>query len=205
MPPSQQTGDRSNSPAGTAGGPAGVTQAPSGAGPSRTSSAGAAAAKPVAARKPKVPRASLTGRAIALAVVILILVISYASSLRVYFAQAHEIAETKAEIAQRTQVIEELQAERTRWDDPDYVKAQARERLGWVVPGEIGYRVVDAKGNPVGGGEQIEGGTTGTAGPDKSAWWTKLRDSVAAADDPTPPAAKKSAPPMVTVKTKPGG
>jgi cell division protein FtsB len=199
------TGDRSNAPAGTSAAPASATQAPAGPGPSRTSSAGAVAAKPTAVRKPKVPRASLTGRAIALAVVILILVISYASSLRVYFAQAHEIAETKAEIAQRTQAIEELQAERTRWDDPDYVKAQARERLGWVVPGEIGYRVVDAKGNPVGGGEQIEGGTTGTTGPDKSAWWTKLRDSVAAADDPTPPTAKKSAPPMVTVKTKPGG
>jgi len=184
-----------------------VTQASlrAGAGPAGTPPAKAAAAESAAAKKPKVPRASLTGRAIALAVVILILVISYASSLRVYFAQAHEIAATRAEITQRTQAIEQLQAERTRWNDPDYVKAQARERLGWVVPGEIGYRVVDANGNPVGGGEQIEGGTTGTAGPDKSAWWTKLRNSVAAADDPTPPSAKKTQPPTVTVKTKPGG
>ncbi len=172
--------------------------------PGSPSAAGSAATSPTP-KKPKVARASLTGRAIALAVVILILVISYASSLRVYFAQAHEIAATKVEIAQRTQAIEELQTERTRWDDPDYVKAQARERLGWVVPGEIGYRVVDARGNPVGGGEQIEGGTTGTAGPDKAAWWTKLRESVAAADDPRPPSAKKTEPPMVTVTTKPGG
>lgn len=161
--------------------------------------------KESAKRKPRVPRASLTGRAIALTVVILILVISYASSLRVYFAQAHEIAQTRVEIAQRTQTIEDLQAERTRWNNPDYVKAQARERLGWVVPGEIGYRVVDAAGNPVGGGEQIDSGTTGALGPDKAAWWTKLRNSVTAADDPRPASAKKSAPPTVTVETKPGG
>ena len=151
----------------------------------------------MAARKPKVPRASLTGRAIALAVVILILVISYASSLRVYFAQAHEIAETKVEIAQRQQAIEELQSERSRWDNPDYVRAQARERLGWVVPGEIGYRVVDANGKPLGGGEEIDPGSSGVAPPSKSAWWTKLQESVKAADQPAPatkeqPAADRS-------------
>lgn len=154
--------------------------------------------------KPKVPRASLTGRAIALAVVILILVISYASSLRVYFAQAHEIAETKVEIAQRQQAIEELQSERSRWENPDYVRAQARERLGWVVPGEIGYRVVDANGKPLGGGEEIDPGSSGVAPPSKSAWWTKLQESVKAADQPAP-ASKDSQPPTVTVETKPGG
>ena len=51
---------------------------------------------------PRRPR-SLTARAIALAVVLLILTISYASSLRIYFSQAHDIAATKAEIAERQQ------------------------------------------------------------------------------------------------------
>ena len=135
--------------------------------------------------------------------VILILVISYASSLRVYFAQAHEIADTKVEIAQRQQAIEQLQAETARWDNPDYVRTQARERLGWVVPGEIGYRVVDAGGNPLGGGEEIQPGSTGVAPPSKSAWWTKLDQSVKAADHPAPKA--PSQPPTVTVQTKNGG
>jgi hypothetical protein len=39
---------------------------------------------------------SVTARAIALAVVVVILTISYATSLRIYFAQAHEIAATKS-------------------------------------------------------------------------------------------------------------
>jgi cell division protein FtsB len=153
----------------------------------------------------RLPGASITGRAIALAVVILVLVISYASSLRVYFAQAHEIAETKAEIAKRSQAIERLQVERVRWNDPDFVRAQARERLGWVVPGEIGYRVVDGNGNPLGGGDRIDDGSPDATVPDKAAWWTKLRDSVAAADRPAPAGATKDKPPTITVETKPGG
>ena len=47
----------------------------------------------------------MTARAIALAVVLVILTISYATSLRIYFAQAHEIAATKAEITERQQRI----------------------------------------------------------------------------------------------------
>ena len=98
---------------------------------------------------------SLTARAIALAVVLLILTISYATSLRIYFAQAHEIASTNAEIAERQQRIRELQGELARWGDETYVRTQARERLGWVVPGETGYTVVGADGKPLGGGAKI--------------------------------------------------
>jgi len=114
-------------------------------------------------------RSNLTGRAISLAVVLLVLVISYASSLRIYVAQSQEIAATKAEIAQRSQRIAELQAEQARWDDPAYVKIQARDRLGWVVPGEVGYVVVDQAGKPVGGGAAIEGNGAPSPAP-TTAW-----------------------------------
>ena len=100
----------------------------------------------------------MTARAIALAVVLLILTISYATSLRIYFAQAHEIASTNAEIAERQQRIRELQGELARWGDEAYVRTQARERLGWVVPGETGYTVVGADGKPLGGGAKITRG-----------------------------------------------
>ncbi len=72
-----------------------------------------------------------------------------------------------------------------RWDRPDYVRTQARERLGWVVPGETGYKVVDANGKPLGGGAEI---TADTPEPQKpqDAWWAKLWGSVEAADQPAP-------------------
>ena len=128
---------------------------------------------------------SLTARAIALTVVLLILTISYASSLRIYYAQAQDIAATKAEIAERQQRIVELEGELARWQDDEYVRTQARQRLGWVVPGETGYKVVDAQGKPLGGGAEI----TSEVAPVKEpgdAWWAKLWGSVAAADQPAP-------------------
>lgn len=133
---------------------------------------------------PRRPR-NLTARAIALTVVLLILTISYASSLRIYFAQSHDIAATQAQIAEREQRIVELQGELSRWQDPDYVRTQARQRLGWVVPGETGYKVVDADGKPLGGGAEIVAETERVSEP-RDAWWAKLWGSFAAADQPAP-------------------
>ena len=134
--------------------------------------------------------------------VLLILTISYASSLRIYFAQAHEIAATKAQIADRQQRIAELESDVARWERPDYVRTQARERLGWVVPGETGYKVVDANGKPLGGGAEI---TADTPEPQKpqDAWWDKLWGSVEAADQPAPVKPKPKPAKPITEETKP--
>jgi hypothetical protein len=135
-------------------------------------------------------------------VVLLVLVISYASSLRIFFAQTEEIADTRAELAQRQDRIEVLEAELARWNDSSYVRTQARERLGWVVPGEIGYRVVGADGKPLGGGAEITPEKR-PAGPE-SAWWAKLWGSVEAADRPAPAPRPKPPPePTITEETQP--
>lgn len=147
-------------------------------------------------------RPSLTARAIALTVVLLILTISYASSLRIYFAQAHEISATKTEIAQRQQAITTLQGDLARWDDSAYVQTQARERLGWVVPGETGFKVVGADGKPLGGGSEIEAETTMPDQP-QEAWWAKMWGSVQTADAPAPVKTAPKADKPITVDTKP--
>ncbi|SEQ94278.1 FtsB family cell division protein [Microlunatus flavus] len=136
-------------------------------------------------------RANLTARALALVVVVLVLVISYATSLRIYFAQAHEIATTKAEIAQSQASIADLQSQITRWNDPAYVSAQARERLGWLVPGETGYTVVGADGKPLGGGLTLDSTPTDDPGQPQAMWWDRMWGSVKAADKP---AVKKADP-----------
>jgi hypothetical protein len=137
-----------------------------------------------------------------LTVVLLILTISYASSLRIYFAQAHEISAIKADIASRQQRIDALSGELARWDDAAYVSAQARERLGWVVPGETGFTVVGADGEPLGGGAQIEAEAASPA-PPQDAWWDKMWGSVEAADKPAPPKPKPKKPKPITEDTKP--
>jgi cell division protein FtsB len=148
-------------------------------------------------------RANLTARALALVVVVLVLTISYATSLRIYFSQAHEIASTKAEIAESQASITDLQGQIARWNDPAYVAAQARERLGWLVPGETGYTVVGADGKPLGGGLTLDSSTT--AGPEQQQpmWWDRMWGSVKAADKPAPVKANPGNRAPVTPETKP--
>ncbi|GAA3576711.1 septum formation initiator family protein [Microlunatus spumicola] len=148
-------------------------------------------------------RANLTARALALVVVVLVLTISYATSLRIYFSQAHEIASTKAEIAESQASITDLQGQIARWNDPAYVAAQARERLGWLVPGETGYTVVGADGKPLGGGLTLDSSTT--VGPEQpqSMWWDRMWGSVKAADKPAPVKANPANRAPVTPETKP--
>ena len=133
-----------------------------GAKPGRTGSTvlPASARRGSAALLHRAVRANLTARALALVVVVLVLTISYATSLRIYFSQAHEIASTKAQIAESQAAITDLQGQIARWDDPAYVTAQARERLGWLVPGETGYTVVGADGKPLGGGLTLDSSAT---------------------------------------------
>ncbi len=147
-------------------------------------------------------RSSLTTRAIALAVVFLILTISYASSLRIYFAQSAEIASTRVEITQRQARIADLQTDLGRWNDPDYVRTQARARLGWVLPGETGFKVVGENGQPLGGGEVS---SAKEATPPADAWWDTLWGSVEAADKPAPApvSVKPTKEPTITENTKP--
>jgi cell division protein FtsB len=144
----------------------------------------------------------VTTRAIALAVVFLILTISYASSLRIYFAQSSQIAATKQQITESQNRISDLQTDLSRWNDPEYVKTQARVRLGWVLPGETGFTVVGEDGQPLGGGAEITSAEPPPAPQD--AWWDKLWGSVEAADRPAPVTPQPTKEPTITTETKPG-
>lgn len=122
---------------------------------------------------------SVTWRLLVVAVVAAAIAVSLAQSLRVYFAQAEEIAELRAEIQARHDEIADLEDQISRWQDPDYVRAMARERLGWVMPGETGYRVIGVDG-------EILGGEHDVLGPDElpGTWWEQMWGTVALADRP---------------------
>ena len=71
------------------------------------------------------------------------LVISYASSLRAWIDQRAEIASVEADIAATQERVDQLEQTKQRWHDEAYIRRMARERFGWVLPGEVGYRVID--------------------------------------------------------------
>lgn len=135
-------------------------------------------------RKPEPqPRANramtATWRLTVFLVVIAGICLVLATSLRVYFAQAQEIAAVRSEIAAERERIADMEDQLERWQDPEYVRSIARVRLGWVMPGEVGYRVIDADGNP------LEGATMEDPEPEmKGEWYEKMWTSVRLADSP---------------------
>ena len=84
------------------------------------------------------------------------------------------------QIAQRQQEISTLEDQLARWKDPAFVKAEARSRLGWVMPGETGYRVIGADGKPIGG----DSTALAPNKPSSGLWWQQMWGSVAVADAP---------------------
>lgn len=137
-------------------------------------------------RKKGFARIHLTRRAIILLAIVAGLALTYANSLQIYFDQQMQIAQARQEIATHQERIGKLQDEIARWQDPEFVKAQARSRFGWVVPGETGYRVIGPDGKLIGGGVELNNGQDAVQPEQK--WWQRLWGSVETADDP---AAKK--------------
>ena len=149
---------------------------------------------------------NLTGRAAVVLLVLGALIVSYAQSLRVWFDQHQQITALQQEIRDREKRVGELNDEITRWDDDAYVKAQARQRLGWVMPGEVGYRVIGADGKPVGAPPEPSTTPGADAAAQKPTWYTKLWGSVEGAGQPavatTPTPAKPTPKPILTPSPK---
>jgi cell division protein FtsB len=91
-------------------------------------------------------RSKLTGRAAILLLVLAVLAVSYASSAKAWLNQRSENNSLRAQIIEQEAADEALKQDKRRWSDEDFIKMQARLRFQWVLPGEVGYRVIDADG-----------------------------------------------------------
>ena len=87
-------------------------------------------------------RLGLTARRAAiLAAVVCVLTLTIAGPVRTYFAQRTEMKQLAASEAALRQQIADLEQQKVKLADPAYIAAQARERLGFVKPGDIPYQV----------------------------------------------------------------
>jgi cell division protein FtsB len=66
-----------------------------------------------------------------------------APQLKILIDQRTEIADLQAQVTAQQSTLSELQAQRARWNDPAYLRAQARDRLYYVMPGEVSYLVIN--------------------------------------------------------------
>jgi cell division protein FtsB len=105
--------------------------------------AGGKTRRPALARlRPRRPRIPVVRPVTTVAGVFVLLALLLTPYLKPWLAQRAEISRKKTEVAALEDQVEALRSERRRWDDPDYVKAQARQRLHLVMPGETGYVAV---------------------------------------------------------------
>ena len=119
-------------------------------------------------------RPTLTGRAAILVLVLAALVVTLAIPLRAWLSQQAEIAALEADVSQARERVEGLRAELKDWEDPAFVIAQARSRLHFVFPGEVGYVVLGEDDRPIVPEEQRS--------DEQLPWYSRLWDSTLQAD-----------------------
>lgn len=128
-------------------------------------------------------RLGLTARRAAiLAAVVCVLTLTIAGPVRTYFAQRTEMHQLAASEAALRLQIADLEQQKVKLADPAYVAAQARERLGFVLPGDIPYQVQlpPSAAVPTQPGSEAP---TATGGP----WYTSLWHTIADAPHEPPP------------------
>jgi cell division protein FtsB len=70
-------------------------------------------------------------------------VVVLAPALHEYLQQRQQISDAQATVNDLRSEIASMNAERARWNDPSYIRAEARERLYYVMPGDTSYLIID--------------------------------------------------------------
>lgn len=112
---------------------------------------------------------------IAALLLVIFLAVSIASPLRNYFEQRAELAELNAQIAQQQQEKERLTDELNRYNNEDYIREQARTRLGLIERGESAFRIISPEINAT-APESTPGADEDV--PQRGEWYQQLWDSI---------------------------
>jgi cell division protein FtsB len=107
--------------------------------------------------QPKVPVALSQGKllvrmlrlnSVSVSVILVIVLGTFLISqdVQIYLDQRRQIVEMEQSIKLAEEAVTQMQAERDRWQDPVYIRSQARDRLYYVLPGEVPYLVMNHEG-----------------------------------------------------------
>ena len=128
----------------------------------------------MARRQLRFGRRRTSNRVLALSAIFFILALTIAPPVKHYFTQRAQISALKAELSADNTALQKAREELTLWQDPEYIKSQARERLHFVLPGERQYIVTDGENN------SKQNGTTKIASSlaDGQPWYARLIASI---------------------------
>ena len=95
----------------------------------------------------------LSGFALSMLGLIVAALLVLAAPLKTLVEQRQQIAQLEASLAEAQDAVDDLTDEVARWEDPAYIEAQARERLYYILPGDVSYLVVGDAGSSGAGDE----------------------------------------------------
>jgi cell division protein FtsB len=128
----------------------------------------------MARRQLRFRRRRTSNRVLAISAIFFILALTIAPPVKNYFTQRAQISALKAQLSADNSALQKAREELLLWQDPEYIKSQARERLHFVLPGERQYIVTDSENNPQ------QNGTTKIASSlaDGQPWYARLIASI---------------------------
>jgi len=100
----------------------------------------------MARRQLRFRRRRTSNRVLALSAIFFILALTIAPPVKNYFTQRAQISALKAQLSADNSALQKAREELLLWQDPEYIKSQARERLHFVLPGERQYIVTGTDG-----------------------------------------------------------
>lgn len=121
-------------------------------------------------------RSFVSSRTAILLGIAVIAVILLALPLREYLAQRGEINSASQKMAEQQAKVDGLQKQVDDWQSEEFVRGQARERLHFMLPGEVGYKIIDPGASENKLAERAPQ-TDGPSGP----WYDRLWNSMRAA------------------------
>ena len=109
-------------------------------------------------------------------------VIQLVSTLNVYAADLSHLNSLRRQEAALIAQKQELENDISRWDDKSYVAAQARDRLGFVFPGEQSVHVLNPQAVTGESADQQESGSGSSTQSKQLPWYSELSYSFKEAD-----------------------
>ena len=128
----------------------------------------------MARRQLRFGRRRASNRVLALSAILFFLALTIAPPVKHYFTQRALISALKSRLSADQNALQQARQELLQWQDPEYIKSQARERLHFVMPGERQYIVTDnSTADTTNGTTKIASALT-----DGQPWYSRLIASI---------------------------
>ena len=138
-------------------------------------SSGGARKKSYRSRNLNFNRHQGSGRTFAITAIFFALALFLAPPIKNYFVQRAQISALQSQLASDHAALDAARKELTLWQDPNYIKSQARERLHFVMPGERQYIVTSEDG--INSDAPVENDVVSNL-PEGQPWYTRMIASI---------------------------